>query len=183
MSPKRHQEAPKRATRSPDITGVLGFSHTKEAKNKTTLKASYHRCSRAINKLQAGTNRAQREPSDHKLSPVFLVFRTRERRRTKQHRKQAITGVLVQSKAPTRAPRRLKKSQQIAPRKPKESQQIKITSYHERSRAIQQDVEQDLYNLGLLSRYACRARWPDWGRMPLLYIYMYACIYIYISYV
>ena len=131
MNPKRHQEAPKRATRSPDITSVLGFSHTKEAKNKTTLKASYHRCSRAINKLQAGTNRAQREPSDHKLSPVFLVFRTRERRRTKQHRKQAITGVLVQSKAPTRAPRRLKRtnrSHQESPKKANRSRSQVITS-------------------------------------------------------
>ena len=58
---------------------------------------------------------------------------------------------------------------------PKESQQIKITRYHERSHATQQDVEQDLYNLGLLSRYACRARWPDWGRMPLLDIIIYVC--------
>ena len=107
------QAAPRGTKESHQITRYhrcSRFSHTKEAKNKTTLKASYHRCSRAINKLQAGTNRAQREPSDHKLSPVFLVFRTRERRRTKQHRKQAITGVLVQSKAPTRAPRRLKKN-------------------------------------------------------------------------
>ena len=62
---------------------------------------------------------------------------------------------------------------------PKESQQIKITSYHERSHTTQQDVEQDLYNLGLLSRYACRARWPDWGRMPLLDTYMYMYVYMY----
>ena len=79
-------------------------------KNKTTLKAKSHRCSRAINKPQASTKRAQREPPDHKLSPVFLVFRTRERHRTKQHRKQAITGVLVQSISPTRAQRRQKKA-------------------------------------------------------------------------
>ena len=110
-APSGHQEATKRATRSPDIPGVLGFSHTKETKNKTTLKARYHRCSRAINKPQAGTKRAQREPPDHKLSAVFLVFRTRERLRMKQHRKQAITGVLVQSTASTRAPRRHNKSQ------------------------------------------------------------------------
>ena len=167
-APNRHQEGSKRATRSQSNASVLSFSQIREAKNKTTLKARSHRCSRAINKPQASTKRAQREPPDHKLSPVFLVFRTRERHRTKQHRKQAITGVLVQSIAPTRAPRKHKKSQQIAPRKPKESKSIKITSYHQRSRAIQQDVEQDVYNLGLLSRCACRARWPDWGRKPLL---------------
>ena len=115
-----------------------------------------------------GTERAQREPSDHKLSHVFLFVRTRKKHRTKQHKKQAITCVLVQSIAPTRATRRQKQSQQIAPRRPKESQQIKITSDHQCSYAIQQNVEQDLYNLSIFSRYVCRARWPDWGRMSLL---------------
>ena len=74
----------------------------------------------------------------------------------------------MQSIAPTRATRRQKKSQQIAPRRPKESKQLKITKDHERSHAIQQEVEQELCNLEFVSRYACRARWPDCGRMLLL---------------
>ena len=38
--------------------------------------------------------------------------------------------------------------------------------------------------LRILSWYACRARWPDWGRMPLLdnqrHTYIYIYIYIYV---
>ena len=61
-----------------------------------TCQAGRHRqCpKRAPRGLQEGTKRPPKEPSDHKLPPVFLVLRTQETHGNKQHQKAAITGVL-----------------------------------------------------------------------------------------
>ena len=85
-----------------------------------TCQTGRHRqgSKRAPKGLQEVIARARKGPPNHQLPPVFLVLRTHETHRSKQHRKLAITGVLVQSKGPRRAPRG-----------PKESQHT--TSYHQ----------------------------------------------------
>ena len=76
-------EGSKTDTRSPDLTNVLGFSHTEETKNKTTLKARSHRCSRAINKPKASTKRAPKRATRSQVVTSVLGFsHTREAKKT-----------------------------------------------------------------------------------------------------
>ena len=107
---------------------------------------------------------------------VIMVLRTQEKHNTKQHTKKGITGIIVQSIRPKRASRGLEESQQVTSyhsvlcfahakdtqNKNKSEKKLSIMFF-----AVDRFLKCINGALGLLQRYACWARWPDWERMPL----------------